>query len=106
MDKFSLKDMTNGWFVGNFEPTIFKTDSVEVAIKKYKKGDKENWHFHKIATEITAISSGRVKMNDNEYSSGDIVKINPLEGTNFECLEDATTVVVKIPGALNDKYLA
>ena len=105
MEIFSLKKMTKGWFVGNFKPTALKTDSAEVAIKKYKKGVFEDWHFHKIATEITAIVAGKVRMNDVIYSSGDIIKINPSVGTDFECIEDTITVVVKIPGALNDKYL-
>ena len=37
-----LCDMTKGWFVGNFEPTLLKTSDVEVAVKTYKKGDKES----------------------------------------------------------------
>tara|TARA_B110000483_G_C18203684_1_gene546532 strand:+ start:4012 stop:4332 length:321 start_codon:yes stop_codon:yes gene_type:complete len=105
MDLFSLDKMTRGWFVGSFEPTVLKTDSVEVAIKEYKKGSIEDWHFHKVATEITAIVAGKVRMNDKIYSNGDIIKINPSEGTDFECLEDTITVVVKVPGAMNDKYL-
>ncbi|MGS4443404.1 hypothetical protein ACKUSX_10220 [Enterobacter roggenkampii] len=37
--------------------------------------------------------------------AGDIVKISPGEYTDFEALEDTVTAVVKLPGALNDKYL-
>ena len=36
---------------------------------------------------------------------GDIVKINPGVSTNFEALTDVTTVVVKYPGTINDKYI-
>ena len=101
-----LEDMVKGWFVGNFEPTLLKTNDVEVAVKSYKKGDYEDRHYHKIATEITVIVSGRVKMNGVEYTKGDIVVIEPMESTDFEALEDNTqNVVVKYPGANNDKYL-
>ncbi len=101
-----LEDMVKGWFVGNFEPTLLKTNDVEVAVKSYKKGDYEETHYHKIATEITVIISGRVKMNGIEYKAGDIVVMEPNEATDFECLEDGTkNVVVKYPGANNDKYL-
>ena len=101
-----LEDMEKGWFVGNFEPTLLKTNDVEVAVKSYKKGDYEETHYHKIATEITVIISGRVKMNGIEYKAGDIVVMEPNEATDFECLEDGTkNVVVKYPGANNDKYL-
>ncbi|MDB4056837.1 cupin domain-containing protein [Candidatus Thioglobus sp.] len=101
----NLKDMKKGWFVGSFEPTVLKTQDVEVAIKSYLKGELEERHHHKIATEITVILSGEVKMNNTKYKAGDIVTIMPLEATDFEALTDVQTVVVKHPGATNDKYL-
>lgn len=101
-----LDDMIKGWFIGNFEPSLCKTNDVEVAVKKYNKGDFEDKHYHKIATEYTLIISGRVRMNNKEYKEGDIIIMQPYETTDFECLEDNTiNVVVKLPGANNDKYL-
>lgn len=101
-----LEDMIKGWFVGNFEPTLLRTNDVEVAVKSYQKGDYEEKHYHKIATELTVITRGRVKMNGIEYKEGDIIVMEPGEATDFKCLEDGTqNVVVKIPGANNDKYL-
>jgi len=101
-----LSDMKGGWFIGNFEPSLFKTNDVEVAIKTYKKGDYEAEHYHKIATEYSVVISGRVKMNSIEYGPGDIIVMEPGESTDFEALEEGTTnVVVKIPGANDDKYL-
>ena len=100
-----LDDMVKGWFVGNFEPSLIPTNDVEVAVKSYKKGDSEDMHYHKIATEITVIVSGKVKMNDIIYRQGDIITIEPNESTDFEALEDTVCTVVKYPGASNDKYL-
>jgi len=99
-----LEEMVKGWFVGNFEPTLLRTNDVEVAVKIYKKGDYEAKHHHKVATEITVITSGRVRMNGVEYSAGDIIVIEPNEATDFECLEDSMTTVVKYPGANDDKF--
>ena len=99
-----LEDMVNGWFIGNFYPTLIKTNEIEVAVKEYLKGDYENRHHHKISTEITVIVSGRVRMNGVEYKKGDIVIIQPNQSTDFEVLEDTITTVVKYPGANNDKY--
>lgn len=101
-----LKNMVKGWFVGSFEPTLYNTKQVEVAVKHYKKGDSDVTHYHKIATEITVIVSGKVRMNGQEFLAGDIITLSPGESTDFCVLEDnTTTTVVKIPGALNDKYL-
>ena len=101
-----LNDMTKGWFVGAFEPTACQTDACEVAVKHYKAGDKEAPHFHKIATETTLILSGTVIMAGQEWHAGDIVVMEPGDITGFEALTDAVNVVVKTPGALNDKYPA
>lgn len=106
MKTAKLDDMIKGWFVGNFEPTLLRTNDVEVAVKSYKKGDYEEKHYHKIATEITVIVSGRVKMNGIDYKKGDVIVMEPGDATDFECLEDGTmNVVVKHPGANDDKYL-
>ena len=105
MKKYLLSDMTKGWFVGDFSPTIIQTQEVEVGVKQYQKGDCEARHHHKIATEITVIVTGRVRMNNDFYGAGDILVIEPGESTDFEVLEDVTTVVVKYPGAKNDKYM-
>jgi hypothetical protein len=75
-----------------------------VAVKKYQKGDRENAHHHKIATEFTLIIDGVIRMCGEEFFSGEIVKINPNEITDFEAITNVTTVVIKLPGANNDKY--
>lgn len=101
-----LNTMVKGWFIGNFEPSLYKTNDVEVAVKCYKKGDYETRHYHKIATEITVITNGSVMMNGIIYKTGDIIVMEPGESTDFECLEDGTqNVVVKLPGVNNDKYI-
>jgi quercetin dioxygenase-like cupin family protein len=97
--------MKKGWFVGGFEPTVLKTRDVEVAYKEYKKGEKETKHYHKIATEITVVVKGKVKMFNRIFEKNDIILCEPGDQTSFEALEDSANVVVKIPGALNDKYI-
>jgi hypothetical protein len=104
MEKFSLEDMVKGWFVGDFEPTIIKSDQFEVAVKRYNAGDYENYHHHKIATELTVIIEGEVEMNGIHFKKNDIIKINANEITDFKCITDVTTVVVKTPSVKNDKY--
>ena len=68
-----LSEMKRGWFIGNFEPSLLKTDDCEVAVKYYRRGDCEEAHLHRIATEYTCIISGRVRMNGSEYGAGDII---------------------------------
>lgn len=104
MNKYRLESFKKGWFIGDFEPSLFKTQDVEVAIKSYKEGDFEDSHFHKVATEYTVVIDGSVLMNGVTYVGGDIIEIPPGEGTNFRALENSRCLVVKVPGAINDKY--
>jgi hypothetical protein len=105
MEKSNITNFTGGWFIGNFKPSLLQTNDVEVAVKSYKSGTYEERHFHKVATEYTVIVQGKVRMNGLEYISGDIIVIEPNESTDFEAITDVVTVVVKVPGANNDKYL-
>ena len=100
-----INEMKGGWFIGNFEPILYKTNDTEVAVKEYKAGDYGVRHYHKIATELTVIVRGTVKMNDIEYNEGNIIIMEPGEKTDFLAVTDTITVVVKLPGANNDKYI-
>lgn len=104
MEVYKLGDMFKGWFIGNFEPSLLQTTDFEVAVKRYKKGDSEARHLHKLAVEFTVIISGEVLMNNVVYKADDIIKINRNESTDFLAITDAVTVVVKFPSCKNDKY--
>jgi quercetin dioxygenase-like cupin family protein len=104
MTKSKLDDFFKGWVVGNFNPTLHTTDQLEVAVKKYKTGEYEKRHYHKMAKEWTIIITGKVEMNGNAFTAGDIVYIEPNESTDFLALENTTTVVIKSPSVPNDKF--
>lgn len=105
MNLYKLNDMVKGWFVGDFEPSAYKTSMCEVAVKEYVAGEFEPKHQHKVADEVTLILSGRVTMNGSEYSAGQIVVIKAGEVTDFFAVENSITVVVKTPSSPNDKFL-
>lgn len=101
----TIGEMTKGWFIGDFTPTLWQTKDVEVAVKFYRAGDSEAAHLHKVATEFTVVTAGIIEMNGVQCHPGEIVVIDPGEITDFRAITDATTTVVKIPGAQNDKYV-
>ena len=106
MELFKLADMTKGWFVGDFTPSVFSTSEAEVAVKRYKAGETEEAHFHKVATEITLVLDGTVEMCGRRINAGEIVKLAPGEITPFQAVTDVTTVVVKLPSIKGDKHAA
>lgn len=100
-----LRRMIGGWFVGDFEPSAYRTGMFEVAVKEYAAGDSEKCHIHRVATELTVIVRGRVRMKGSDYGAGAIVVIEPDDPTDFVALEDTITVVVKTPSVHGDKYV-
>ena len=100
-----LKLMTGGWFIGDFEPTLLRTKDFEIAIKRYKAGDEELAHIHKVAMEYTAVVSGVIAMNNQIVENGKIVTIAPNEVVHFKAISDSITVVVKTPSVIGDKYI-
>jgi len=105
MKEYHLEDMKGGWLIGDFTPSCLRLRECEVACKYYRKGDMEPKHVHRIATEITVIASGHVRMNQKHYTTGDLVMVEPNEATDFEALEGTITVVVKVPSVSGDKYM-
>ena len=99
-----LADMKGGWFAGDFEPTLLRTDAFEAACKYYRAGAVEARHVHRVATEITLVASGSVRMNGHVIGAGGIVVLEPDEPADFAALEDTITMVIKVPSVANDKY--
>lgn len=106
MKTHRLSEFPGGWFVGSFSPRLLDGRDCEVAVKRYAAGARESRHVHRLATELTLVASGRVRMEGRVFAAGEIVEILPGEPTDFEALEDTITVVVKSPSAPGDKYLA
>ena len=99
-----IYDFVKGWLVGDFKPALIESKDIEVGLKYYKRGNYESAHVHNIITEYTIIVKGVVEMNDHMYSTGEIVKIDPGNSTDFKCLSDeAITLVIKTPSIPSDK---
>lgn len=100
----NIKSYINGWFIGNFEPTLVKSKDVEIAHHFYSKGFKGTPHTHKIATEYNYIISGKLFASGKELKGGDIFIYEPSEISDVEFLEDTDLIVIKMPSVPGDKY--
>lgn len=101
----NLKDFTGGWFVGDFDPSLMHIRDAEVAIKRYKAGDSEPAHEHRIADELTVVVLGTVAINGKFFFENDIIRIPTGQSAAFQAITDAITCVVKSPSVKGDKYL-
>jgi quercetin dioxygenase-like cupin family protein len=105
MKKHNLSDFWRGWFIGNFEPSLLKTEQFEVGYLFHPKG--ENWpdHYHKLGTEYNLLVKGKMKILGETIHEGELFVVEPYEVAVPEFLEDCYIVCVKSPGNKGDKYL-
>lgn len=99
-----IEDFTRGWIIGNFDPSLLKTDKFEVGLLQHKAGEVWPKHYHKIGTEYNVLVSGKMIIQDKELNSGDVFVFTPGEIADPIFLEDCTVLVVKIPSIPGDKY--
>jgi quercetin dioxygenase-like cupin family protein len=98
-----ITDFVKGWFVGNFEPSLLKSN-FEVGLHTHTKGEFHQDHFHKLGTEINLIVEGQLMLNGKIFGPGDIVVLEPYDISQSEYLTDVKLVVVKSISDPTDKY--
>ena len=101
----NLTDFPKGWIIGDFNPSLFLNKNVEVSVKYFKSGDLEPSHKQLIATEITVVVSGKIRMKDLILVEGQIATIPPGEFADFEALTACSLVCLKYPSIPSDKVL-
>ncbi len=99
-----IEDFTRGWIIGNFEPSLLKTDKFEVALLTHKAGEVWPKHYHKVATEYNVLVSGKMVIQGKELNSGDVFVFSPGDVADPIFLEDCSVLVVKVPSIIGDKY--
>ena len=105
MKKWSLGEFKWGWFVGDFEPTAYRTAAAEVAFVRHSKGQHWPAHIHMVATEINLLVSGRMMIQGETIEPGTVFLIEPGEIGDPQFLEDCEVVVVKVPSIPGDKQI-
>lgn len=105
MKVIKLNTMKNGWFMGNFEPSVLKTENFEVGIMSHTKGEKWPKHYHAKADEYNVLMQGKMIIQNTELNAGDIFVIEKMEIADPIFLEDCKVLVVKVPSVPGDKII-
>lgn len=105
MKKYYLKEMKKGWFIGNFEPSVFRTTLFEAGYKIHRKNQYWPAHYQQLAIEINLVIDGKVKINNDVFTKGDIFLVEPREVVKPEFLTRCKIVVIKIPSLPQDKVI-
>jgi len=104
MNIYNIQNYKDGWFIGDFEPTVLKTKDFEVCFKTHKKDEIWPKHYHQIATEINYMIKGEMLIQGKNLKAGDIFTLEPNEWADPIFLQDCELIVVKTPSVKGDKY--
>lgn len=105
MNVTRIEEYTKGWFVGNFSPVLIPSRDFEIAVKWFNAGEKEAIHKQIVATEVTVVIEGNIKLGDQIFVKGDVILVPPGEFASFESLTDSALVCLKTPSIPDDKVL-
>ena len=105
MDVISGNTMKGGWFIGDFEPSVYRTGLFEVCYKIHNKDEVWPIHYHRLSVEINYLIRGKMIIGNTELNAGDIFTINPDEIVNPKFIEKCEIIVVKVPSIPNDKHI-
>ena len=103
MLNYKLKDMKDGWIIGDFLPSILKTKDFEIGILKHFKNQKWPTHFHSKITEYNILLSGKMTINDVLIEEKDIFVLEPYEIAKPNFIEDCELLCIKVPSIIGDK---
>jgi len=105
MKRANIKDFRAGWFVGDFEPSIFKNPFFEIAHHKHTTGQETFPHYHAVTNELNYIVDGELMVSGNHFKSGDMWIYEPNEVSDVEFLTDVNLIVIRWPSIPSDKYM-
>ena len=104
MKKHNLNEFWRGWMIGNFEPSLLKTDQFEVGLLTHPKGEIWPKHYHAKHTEYNLLIKGKMCIQEQIINEGEIFVLTPNEISNAEFLEDCLILCIKQPSVPGDKH--
>jgi len=104
MNITKITDYVRGWFIGDFEPTVLRTKDFEVGVITHHKGEHWTSHYHKDSVEYNVLVTGKMIVQEQELSDGDVFIFQKGEIADPVFLEDCTVICVKVPSIPSDKF--
>jgi hypothetical protein len=98
-----ISNMKMGWFIGNFDPSVYKTEHFEVGYKEHYAKEKYGHHYHTKIKEINFLIEGEMIIQNKKLNSGDIFILEPFEIADPEFITNCKIICIKIPGIVGDK---
>ena len=102
--RWNRSNFTRGWFLGNFEPSLYKTSDFEVGLLIHHADEKWDYHYHKEAEETNVLLKGKMKINEQLIEAGAVFQFPKNQIACPIFLEDCHILCIKEPCVIGDKY--
>jgi dTDP-glucose pyrophosphorylase len=100
-----INEMTRGWLIGDFEPSILRTKDFEVGYLNHKKGELWPVHYHAHMIEINVLIKGKMILNDIEINENQVFVIHKNDIACPIFVEDCFILCIKVPSIIGDKVI-
>lgn len=106
MQQHHIEDFHNGWFIGDFAPSLLKNKEFEVALKVHHQNEYIPKHKHDKAIEINLCILGQMHVNGKVINKGDIFIFEKGEVCDVKILSKLAEVIcIKSPSVPSDKII-
>ena len=102
---WNTTNFIRGWFIGDFIPSIVKTDLFEIALLNHLKDEMWDFHYHRYMIEINVLIKGKMIINEQEIHEGNIFIFEKNQIACPKFLEDCSILCIKVPSVKNDKII-
>jgi dTDP-glucose pyrophosphorylase/mannose-6-phosphate isomerase-like protein (cupin superfamily) len=100
-----IQEFVRGRFVGNFNPTIYKTSFFEAALQHFTKDEPAPVHYHKKCKDYNFIVQGKLLVNNVPVDENDLIIFEPRQLFHAKFLTNCVLVNIKVPTSSNDVYI-
>lgn len=105
MRVFDPDTFKGGWFIGDFEPSIWRTTGYEVGYKHHIAGEPWAAHFHDHMDEVTFLLEGTMRIQGQLLTGPVIFLLNRGEIADPEFVTDCKVFIIKTPSVPGDKII-
>lgn len=102
MEKINMKKMKRGYFIGDFEPSAFRTNQVEICYKGASKYTLDAGYYRKIDVQFIFLNRGTAEINGKKFKKFDLIKFEPGEVINIFALTNIEMTIIRFPGTKGD----
>jgi hypothetical protein len=100
---YDIDSYKGGWFIGDFEPSIWRTSAYEVGYKHHVAGEEWPVHYHEHMDEVTFLLEGEMLIQGQHLVGPVIFELARNEIADPIFVTDCKVFVIKAPSVPGDK---